>query len=347
MRNAIATIKDVAREAGVSISTVSAVVNGNKPVSEELVARVRQAIEKLEFHPNLMARSLHAKRTRTLAYLTPDITNPAILRTFRATEAVSHSRGYAVFLLSTDGSIEATREAIGRVIGLKMDGAFISLSWAMSRPEAGVERLIERGIAVVGVSGGSYDLAGVDCFLHDEEGGGSQIGTYLHRLGHRQVLFVGPVGSRAAEKRYGGLASVFGGLANGDGTTLEQVPTQGYTASAAYDAVQSALSHRQHFTAMVAFNDAVATGALAALSDNGLVVPDDVSFVSFGSDHRDFARPRITSVTFEEERIAALAANCLIDRIEGTASGPSSHEYLPLTLTVRESSRRTRGDRVP
>ena len=267
-------------------------------------------------------------------------TMPGLIADTASSAAGTSPRGYAVFLLSTDGSIEATREAIGRVIGLKMDGAFISLGWAMSRPEAGVERLIERGIAVVGVSGGSYDLAGVDCFLNDEEGGGSQIGTYLHRLGHRQVLFVGPVGSRAAEKRYSGLASVFGGLAKGDGTTLEQVPTQGYTASAAYDAVQSALSHRQHFTAMVAFNDAVATGAL---SDNGLVVPDDVSFVSFGSDHRDFARPRITSVTFEEERIAALAANCLIDRIKGTASGPSSHEYLPLTLTVRESSKRTRG----
>src|SRR4051794_35691412 len=69
MRKPIATIKDVAREAGVSISTVSSVVNGNKPVSGERVARVREVIERLGFHPNQMARSLHAKRTRTLAYL--------------------------------------------------------------------------------------------------------------------------------------------------------------------------------------------------------------------------------------------------------------------------------------
>lgn len=342
MPKVIATIKDVAREAGVSISTVSAVVNGNKPVSDELADRVRRAVEKLEFHPNHMARSLHAKRTRTLAYLTPDITNPAILRTFKAIEAASHARGYAVFLLSTDGSIETTREAIERVIGLRMDGAFVSLSWAMSQPETGVNRLSERGIAIVGVSG-SYDLPEVDCFLHDEEGGGNQIGTYLNRLGHRRILFVGPGGSRAAEKRYGGLAAAYEDLARGSEAAVELVPTQGYNATAAYDAVQSVLAQRTNFTAMVAFNDAVATGALAALSDNGIIVPDDVSFVSFGSDHRDFSRPRITSVTFDEERIAALATNCMIDRIEASSSRPSSHEYLPLTLTVRESSRRPRG----
>ena len=91
---------------------------------------------------------------------------------------------------------------------------------------------------------------------------------------------------------------------------------------------------------MVAFNDAIATGALAALSDNGLSIPEDVSFVSFGDGHRDFSRPQISSITFDEERIAVLAANRLIDRIEGITQEPPSHEYLPLTLTIRPSSRR-------
>src|SRR5690606_32687929 len=134
MPRPVPTIKDVAREAGVSISTVSSVVNGNKPVSEALAARVRETIAKLEFQPNHMARSLHSKRTRTLAYLTPDVTNVSILRTFKAVEAAAQARGYVVFLLSTDGSVENTREAIDRVIGLRMDGAFLSLSWAMTQP---------------------------------------------------------------------------------------------------------------------------------------------------------------------------------------------------------------------
>ena len=337
MPKPVATIKDVAREAGVSISTVSSVVNGNKPVSEELATRVREAIERLQFHPNHMARSLHAKRTRTLAYLTPDITNVAFLRTFKAIEAAAHARGYAVFLLGTDGSVETTREAVEKVIGLRMDGAFLTLSWVMSHPDVRLDRLAERGIATVGVSG-SYDLPGIDCFLHDEEGGGHQIGTYLQRLGHRTVLCIGPGTSRAAEKRWGGLRHAYAEM-GGDGG-IAMATTAGYSAAAAYDAVQATLTQRRDFTAVVAFNDAIATGALAALSDNGLAIPDDLSFVSFGDGHRDFSRPQVTSITFDEERIAALAANRLIDRIEGTTSAPPSHDYLPLTLSIRQSSRR-------
>lgn len=340
MSKRFATIKDVAREAGVSISTVSSVVNGNKPVSEELAVRVREAIDRLEFHPNQMARSLNAKRTRTLAYLTPDITNVAILRTFKAVEAVAQSRGYAVFLLDTDGSVETTREALDRIIGLKMDGAFLPLSWVMGNPEVGLDRLAARGISTVGVSG-SYDLPGVDCFLHDEYGGGRQIGDYLHRLGHRQVVFVGPTPSRSSERRWGGVVSAYEENEPGSEAALSLVPTGSYSAAGAYEAVQGALAERRRFTAIVAFNDAVATGALAALADHGMRVPDDVSFVSFGSGHRDFSRPQITSVTFDEERIAELAANRLIDRVEGAASQLAPTQvHLPLVLTIRQSTRR-------
>lgn len=343
MPRPVPTIKDVAREAGVSISTVSSVVNGNKPVSDVLSARVREAIEKLEFHPNHMARSLHAKRTRTLAYLTPDVTNVSILRTFKAVEAAARVRGYAVFLLSTDGSVETTREALDRVIGLRMDGAFLSLSWVMIQPEVRLSRLAERGIAMVGLAG-SYDIPGIDCFLHDEEGGGRQIGGYLQRLGHRRVVCVGPTNSRSAEKRWGGLRAAYAESESVSDQAIQLIATAGYTANAAYDAVQAMIGTGEDgFTAMVTFNDAIATGALAALADNGLSVPEDVSLVSFGSAHRDFARPQITSVTFDEERIAALAANRLVDRIEGLSSESPRDEYLPLTLAVRSSSKRLQG----
>lgn len=121
---------------------------------------------------------------------------------------------------------------------------------------------------------------------------------------------------------------------------MHHVPTDGYSAESAYAAVQAMLGARHRFTALVAFNDAVATGALAALSDHGLSVPDDLSFISFGNGHQDFHRPQITSVTFDEERIALLAANRLIDRVEGAEFDSPIHDYLPLTLTIRQSTRR-------
>ncbi|RYE08073.1 MAG: LacI family transcriptional regulator [Hyphomicrobiales bacterium] len=335
-RATVATIKDVAREAGVSISTVSSVVNGNKPVSEELAVRVREAIQKLHFEPNHMARSLHARRTQTLAYLTPDITNVAFLRTFKAIETTAHARGYTVFLLGTDGSVETTKEALDRVIGLRMDGAFFTMNWAVAQSEVRLQRLADRGIAMVGVSG-SYDLPEIDCFLRDEEGGGYQVGDYLRRLGHRHVLCVGPTSSRSAEMRWGGLRAA---LEDGGSASVIMADMSGYAAQTAYNAVQAALARRTKFTGVVAFNDAIASGALAALADNGIDIPSDVSFVSFGDAHMDFHRPQITSVTFDEEGIARLAANRLIDRIEGRVTEPPAHERLPLKLSIRPSSRR-------
>lgn len=331
-----ATIKDVAREAGVAISTVSAVVNGNKRVSDELAARVREAIEKLEFHPNQLARSLNTQQSRTLAFLTPDITNVGFLRIFRAIDAIARKRGYTLFLINTDGSIEAAQQAVRQVIELRMAGLFITLSWALAHPQVNVRQVLERGIALVGVSG-SYAIPEIDCFLWDEQGAGEQLGSYLRRLGHRSVLCVGPTGSRASEKRWGGVRKAYEGA---EGAEVAIASTDSYSAEGGYEALQSAIVAGQRFTAVIAFNDAVATGALAALYDHGINVPDDVSFLSFGDHHRDFSRPKITSMTFDELRIAGLAANRLIDRIEAKVKPPPRHEYLPLQLSIQPSSQK-------
>jgi LacI family transcriptional regulator len=335
----ISTIKDVAREAGVSISTVSSVVNGNKPVSEELAARVRAAVKKLDFQPNHMARSLNTKRTQTLAFLTPDISNVAFIRIFKAVDAIVRARGYTLFLLNTDGSVEMAQRALRQMIALKMDGAFFTLSWALAHPDIDLRPLVDRGIGMVGVSG-SYALPDVDCFLWDEEGAGQQLGRYLQRLGHRDVLCVGPSGSKASEKRWGGVTAAYESVAPDAAAGVSIAKTGDYTAAGGYEAVQAAIAAAQPFTAMIAFNDAIATGALAALYDQGLSVPEDVSFASFGDHHRDFSRPQITSMTFDEDRIAQLAANRLIDRIEGNVQGPAAHEYLPLKLSIQPSSRK-------
>jgi DNA-binding LacI/PurR family transcriptional regulator len=330
MPKPFATIRDVAREAGVSISTVSSVLNGNKPVSEELGQRVRAAVEKLDFRPNQMAQSLGGRRTQVLAYLTPDISNVAFIRTFKAVEAVARSRGYTLVLINTEGSVEVARQAIIRAIGLRVDGVFLTLAWSITHADAGLSELSRRGIQLVGVDG-SYPQDWFDCFLHDEEAAGRQLAAYLKRLGHEHVLCVGPRDSRASERRWAGFSDTF---------NVHIADVGGYSAQSGYDAMHKAIAEGWPFTAVVTFNDAYATGALAALNDQGLSVPDDISFASFGDQHRDFARPRITSMTFEEVRIAELAANRLIDRIEGAFGEQPGLTYLPLSLSLKNSSQK-------
>lgn len=334
-----ATIKDVAKEAGVSISTVSYVINGTKPVSERLAHRVRAAVAKLDFHPNHMARLLNSRRSRTLAFLTPDISNVGFVRIFKAIDAIARARGYTLFLLNTDGSLEMTQRAIGQVLQLKMDGVFLTLSWALTHPSINLSILTERGIAAVGVSGANA-IDGIDCFLWDEEGAGQQLGRYLNRLGHHRILCVGPESSLSGTKRWGGVRREFPNP--GESVVLARTPS--YAAEGGYKAVRNAIAAAESFSAVIAFNDAIATGALAALYDQGLVVPRDISFVSFGDHHRDYSRPQITSMTFDEDRIAELAANRLIGRIEKSIEGKTVHEYLPLTLSIQPSSRKFTAD---
>ena len=328
------TIKDVAREAQVAVSTVSAVINGNKRVSDELSARVRASIEKLDFHPNRLARSLHNRQNRTLAFLTPDITNVGFLRIVQAIEAIAHEHSYTLFLINTHGSIHAAQQAVRQAIELRMAGVFVTLSWDLAHPEVNVRQVLQHGMALVGVSG-SYAIPGIDCFLWDEEGAGEQLGSYLRRLGPTELLCVGPSASRASERRWGGVRRAYEGQR---GANISIANIDAYSAEAGYEALQTAIVRGRRFTSLIAFNDAIAAGALAALYDHGIGVPDDVSFVSFGDRHRDFSRPRVTSMTFDEALIAQLAANCLIDRIDGNVPPTPQHKYLPLKLSIQQSS---------
>ena len=186
MAKQFATIKDVARAAGVSVATVSAVVSGRKPVSERLAERVRHAIRELDYHPNQLARGLSAQATRTIAFITPDVGNPVFLNTFRSAEAVARDRGYSLLLMNTNGDSELTRHAIDQALGLRVEGVLITVVWSVASQAGTITRLLDRGVAVVGV-GGSYQLDQIDCFLHDDTAAGRELGVYLRRIGTRRL----------------------------------------------------------------------------------------------------------------------------------------------------------------
>jgi DNA-binding LacI/PurR family transcriptional regulator len=337
MKARLATIKDVASHAGVSISTVSSVLNKSKPVSPDLAARINSAILELDYHPNRMAQSLNRRHTKTLAYLTPDVSNAGFLRLFRVLMETASNRGYTVLLINTDGSPALARQALRQIIGMRVDGVFVTLSWDIVQPEVGLAQLQGRGIEAVGIAGSS-PVDQFDCFLWDEGGAGAQLGRYLRRIGHRQVLCIGPAISRSAVMRWDGMRDALGTGGFGDGILV--IDSGDYTAKGGYDATQRAIAQNSSFTAVVAFNDAIATGGLAALSDQGIMIPDDVSFAAFGGLHSDFARPQITSMLFDEEQLAVRATDRLINRVEGTYNSPPKRYHLPLTLALRGSSRK-------
>ena len=334
-----ATIHDVARRAGVSVGTVSNVTNNKGRVSPRTRAKVEQAIRELAYRPNRAARALSIQRTFTLAYLVPDVTNPVFAKILECAMDRARERGYTVVVFGTRGSPGVAKECVQHVIELRVDAVLMALSHELADP-ALVEALRSRGIAVVGVAG-STPVPGIDCFMWEEEEAGYCLAKYLLRAGHRGILFVGPRGSNSAMQRMAGIARALAESERGGAGEDVCLEADGYSARDAYTTVQNAVIRGKigAATALVTFNDIFTSGALAALWDQGIMVPRDLSLATFGKLHTEFSRPRITSMVFDEEVVTARAVQRLIDRVEGKYDGPPVCERFSLMLSVQESTR--------
>ena len=332
----LATINDVAGAARVSVSTVSAVINGTKRVSPELQRRVRAAIDQLDFHPNHAARNLGKGKNRTIAYVVPDIANAGFVEVFRTLNQIARARDYTLIFVSTEGRIELAQQTIRQIIEMRVAGVFLTLSWENVQTDSRPAQFREFDINVVGLTG-PWPIENVDCFLHDEVGAGRRAGAYLRRLGHSRIHCIGPRDSRTAELRWNGIASVFRDA--GADFEISFGDCQGYSIKDAYNAMSKSVEKDPSWTAAVAFNDIIASGMLAALHDNGIQVPDDVSLVSFGSGLADYRRPTITSIRFNTEQMTQRAAQRLFDLIEHVGDLTPKHEYIDSEILVRESTR--------
>jgi DNA-binding LacI/PurR family transcriptional regulator len=329
------TIRDVARRAGVSIATVSAVTNGGKGVSEAVRQRVWQAVAELGYRPSLVARALHSGRTQSLALLVPSVANPYFAAIVQAVERQAHARGYSLFVATSEGDPGRVASYRERILAMGIDGVLATLSWDVLEGNL-VPVLLERGIPVVGVAG-SRAAEGLDCFVADDLEAGRQLGRYLFGLGHRAVAFLGPPDSAAAAQRARGLEEAMAEAGVAPDPRL-RVELDGHGEGSGYRGVEILLARGVRFTAVVAFNDAVALGALNALEDQGLRVPERVSVAGFGDTVSAYARPKITTVTYPKEELGRLALDRLLQRIGGW-QGPPEVRRLPVGLAVRQSTR--------
>ncbi len=329
------TIRDIARTAGVSVGTVSKVLNDRPGVRPELRERVRQIIAETGYHPSLVARALQTRRTRSLAFLVPSIGNPFFGSVLRAVEQTAHGHGYSVFVGSTEGDPGKVSLYRDRLLAMGIDGVLAALSWDLVSGDL-LPALRTRRVPVVGVSG-SRTVEGIDAFVPDDVGGGELAGRYLLGLGHRRIAFIGAMDSRTTDLRYRGLVQALGaaGLEHHP-SLLVRVP--GYDEAHAARAIEQLITRDVPFTAVIAFNDIMALGALNALEDQGLSVPARVSLVGFDDTVSAYARPKITTAACPVEELGASAAEQLLARIGGD-EGPCRITAMPMRLVVRASTR--------
>jgi LacI family transcriptional regulator len=328
----MATIKDVAREAGVSVATVSRVLNSSGPVRKDVAERIRAVTAALRYVPHSGARSLITARTNTLGVLLPDLYGEFFSELIRGMDRAAQSRGYHLLLSSAHSGKQEIETAMRAMRG-RVDGMIV-----MS-PLLGANTLFEN-------LPGSVPAVLLSCAVRDERypvlsidniAGAHAMVMHLAALGHTRIAHVGGGrGNYDADERQRGYHKALrdAGLARSAELEVEGdfTETSGYAAAG----VLIALANPP--TAIFAANDAMAIGVISALREAGKRVPADISVVGFDDvPLAQYLNPPLTSVHVPIDEMGDRAANRLIAAIAGEAMPRRRHERIPTQLVVRAS----------
>jgi LacI family transcriptional regulator len=328
------TIRDVAKLAGVSPITVSRVVNNSDYVSESTRARVEAAIDELKYVPNMLGPSLRFKQTMTLALVLTDITNPFWTTVARGVEDVAQANGYGIILCNTDESQSKQDQYLDMLLRRRIDG--IVLVPAHSAPEP-VGMIQKQGIPVV-VLDRQIPGIQVDIVRADSENGAYQLTDHLLSLGHRQIaVLAGPETVSTAVDRVMGYRRAL--TAHGLPEEAAAIYWGAFTVESGREMALQALSDHQQLTAFFATNNFIAIGAMQAMRETGLTVPDDIALVTLDDIPAVFTiEPFLTVARQPAREMGRKAAQILLDRLSGQLDGEYQHIVLPTQLIIRASS---------
>ena len=333
------TQSDVAKRAGVSQATVSYVLNDNPvfSVPVETRQRILDAVDELGYIPNGAARSLRTRKTYTIASVIPDITNPFYPAFERGVQESAESHGYDLIVYNTSGVAEKERRCLRSVQQGRVDGV-IGVFFHLTARD--LVALLERGIAVVRLEatkkdGSKYDLPLDNLYVDNVAAARTAVGYLIHR-GHTRIGMLdglhGPGGARVLGYRQA--------LAEHRIVVDENLIRDGdFKEDGGYRAMRELLRLSPRPTAVFAANDMMAMGALLAIREAGLLIPQDVALVGFDDTPvTGLVTPSLTTVTQFQENLGRRAAEMLFERLEGTAPEHGRYEEMPYELIVRESA---------
>ena len=323
----MASIKEVATIAGVSVATVSRALANPEKVSEATRAKVNRAIEATGYRPNLLARNFRSSRSYCVVVMVPDITNPFFSRVIKAIEDRAQQRGYAVLLGDTRDQHSREQEYVKRVETRLADG-LIQL-----RPS---EVAIEGNPIPIVYACGCTNVAQSSVII-DNQVAAKKLVDYLLSLGHKRIAVLTGLreNPHTAERLAGYKAALIeAGIAIRDDYILEG----DFTMGAGQDTAIRAMALAEPPTALFCMSDQMAMGAIQALQARGIKVPDEVSVAGFDNiEYSAFWHPAITTVAQPAEEIGKRAIDMLLTMIEDSHYNVSN-KVLPTQLIVREST---------
>lgn len=322
------TMDDVARRAGVSRALVSLALRGSDKVSDTSRETVLRAADELGYRPNLIARNLASKRTRTLGVVINDLHNPYFPGVADGVKAAADELGYRLLMNSAFLDDDDEAAALDTFIDFRVDGIILT----GARVDGGVIEDAARAVPVVVVSRPmATDV--VDTINNDDELGAELATRHLIELGHRHICHIDGGEGAGSDERAAGYARAM--CAAG----LEPVVAHGaFTEASGVIAARECFDSDPACTAIFAGNDLSALGALDVIDERGLAVPGDISLVGYDNTYVAALRHiELTSVDQHRERQGRLAVEALIERIEGDRT-EARHVVIPPALVVRKTT---------
>ncbi|MBN2004833.1 MAG: LacI family DNA-binding transcriptional regulator [Anaerolineae bacterium] len=330
----MATIREVAKRAGVAPITVSRVINNSGYVNEKTRTRVELAIAELGYVPNMLARSLRSRRTDTLALILTDVSNPFWTTVARGVEDAASDADFNVILCNTDESETEQNKYLHMLLQKQVDGVLL----VPARSTVDSIRFVQNQGTPVVVLDRRIPDARADVVRCDSEGGAYQLTLLLLSLGHRRIAMLGgPQGVSTAEDRTTGYSRALAEAGLEIDAALLHYGE--FSLESGYAMTQAALARTPRPSGLFAGNNFIAIGALRALRDAGLRVPEDMALVGFDDLPTDLVvDPFLTVAAQPAYEMGRQATELLLLRLSGEVPSTYKEIVLPTTIVVRESS---------
>jgi len=326
----MATVKDIAAAVGVSVATVSNVLNGRPNVGRATRQRVLRMAQQLDYRPNRAAQAMRTGRTRAIGLVLPDLTNPFFPELAQAVENTARSRGLLVCLVDSQSRPEGEADGFSLLMQHAVDG----IIWCPLGPRLPAQlKSLARPMVLIDRPRPGYAVVHSNYLM-----GGRLLAEYAARMGHRRVgLLSGPQHIASARQRRDGFVKALP-----SGSEIAWEVCVGFDGVLTEEAC-AALQQRRSATLIVAGNDLIAIGAIRRLAEQGVRVPDEVSVTGFDNIRwTDFVTPRLTTIAQPVGAIGARAVELMQERMSG-AKIDSQRTVFDVELIERDSVRNLTG----
>ncbi|HAS6642729.1 TPA: LacI family DNA-binding transcriptional regulator [Vibrio parahaemolyticus] len=330
----MATMKDIAKLAGVSTSTVSHVINKTRFVSEEISERVNNAAKELNYYaPSALARSLKVNRTKTIGMLVTTSTNPFFGEVVKGVERSCYHKGYSLILCNTEGDNERMRQSINTLLQKRVDGLILMCSSLEGERIDVFERYPD--IPVVVMDWGPM-LFTSDKIQDNSLRGGYLAAKYLIDSGHTEIgCITGPLIKHQAQMRYEGYKRAMNeaGLEFNANWIIES----DFECEGGYQAFKKMAERGTLPSSIFVSNDMMAMGVINAANELSIKVPDDLSIIGYDDIHiAKFMSPSLTTIHQPKYRLGQAAVETLVRRLDDKSNEAQVVQLEP-TLVVRNS----------